>query len=451
MTKTKIQKAGAKPQKSKQPPLLPVHGIKGGGNATERRIAAIERKFAGMSVGRGKKNGILDESLGTLARHAGNLVGSFFGQPTIFGMGAYKMKTNTLWNSDTQTPSMHSTNEKVILRHKEYITTVAAGSAYAPLAINPGNPSCFPWLSNIASNFQEYRFLGLVFHYKSTSAVALVSGTNTALGTFSMSCQYRADALTPQSRQDLLTEMWAVDVKVSDDVCLPIECAPRENPMDRLYIRTFADNIPIGADIKMFDLGKVDFRIDGYQIGQTNVVGEIWVTYEIELYKPTRIPGLIGIPLHLYFASVNHTNANPLGTSVYTIAADQDSWSVNQTNNYVLFPNVNAQYWVSLCWTGNVAVTAILPSLVGTGGLNIVSLQACDDAQNNKSVFCLMANGVMNTVAQNGAVPTLGFGTNGTLPTTPTGFFLQVLQVAPVGSLNAYGNTINYTVGGEAP
>jgi hypothetical protein len=39
----------------------------------------------------------------------------------------------------------------------------------------------FPWLSNIAQNFESYKLRGLVFEFKSMSGDALTS-TNTALG-----------------------------------------------------------------------------------------------------------------------------------------------------------------------------------------------------------------------------------------------------------------------------
>jgi hypothetical protein len=443
MTKTQNQKKRAKAQKKinggGKPPPLPIHS---------KREDQLARQLQELRVStRGRKNGILDENVGALLRRGGNMLGSFIGQPTLFGMGAYKMSRNSLWESGSQTPSMHSTSEKLVFRHKEFITNVAAGGIYAPFYLNPGNPAVFPYLSNIASNFEEYMFRGLVFHYKSTSATAITSGTNTALGTVSLSCQYRADALPPTSRQALLGEMWSVDVKVSDDVYLPIECDPRENPLARLYIRTFADNVPVGGDIKTFDIGKVNMRVDGYQAGQTNVVGELWVSYEVELYKPTLVPGLIGLPLHMGFSTINHSNANPMGNSFYASTIDQDQWTVDFVNNIVYFPNVNAQYWLSLVWSGNVAVNAVSPTLVGTGGLNVLAAGASDDSVAGKSSYTLFVNAVVTTVAGL-TIPILTFGTGGTLPTTPTGFFFNASQVAPLNAVNAYGNIIRYYIGG---
>lgn len=62
------------------------------------------------------------------------------------------------------------------------IVTGAAGTFnYSTWQLNPGQKSLFPWLAGIASNFESYKFHGLVFEYKSMSADALNS-TNTALG-----------------------------------------------------------------------------------------------------------------------------------------------------------------------------------------------------------------------------------------------------------------------------
>jgi hypothetical protein len=57
--------------------------------------------------------------------------------------------------------------------------------------INPSNALLFPWLSNIAANFSEYRFKNLRFCFNSTSANALNS-TNTALGQVIMTTNYNA-------------------------------------------------------------------------------------------------------------------------------------------------------------------------------------------------------------------------------------------------------------------
>ena len=61
-----------------------------------------------------------------------------------------------------------------------------------PLVLNPGCSRTFPWLSKLASNFQEYDFIQLVFEYKPT-----ISDGNTGIsGTVVMFTQYNPNQVT---------------------------------------------------------------------------------------------------------------------------------------------------------------------------------------------------------------------------------------------------------------
>jgi hypothetical protein len=225
--------------------------------------------------------------LGALGMMAGN------GISKIFGLGAYKIKQNNLMDSKTgrQVPFMHSTAEMVTFRHREFLGDVVGSVAFSSTSynVNPGLDSTFPYLSVIASAFSEYKFKGLVFEFKSTSADALNS-TNTALGTVAMVAQYRSDATAPRNKMEVLNEMWSCDSKPSEDLILPIECAPIENPMAIQYVRTGA--LLANNDIKMFDLAKVIVATVGMQAAAT--IGELWVSYEVELYKPV-MPSQISV------------------------------------------------------------------------------------------------------------------------------------------------------------
>lgn len=73
----------------------------------------------------------------------------------IKGRGAY---TSSVSRTDTSPPSMHSTKDGFSVRHREFIQDITATQAFGGIAlpINPGLPSVFPWLSQIAQNFEEW-------------------------------------------------------------------------------------------------------------------------------------------------------------------------------------------------------------------------------------------------------------------------------------------------------
>jgi hypothetical protein len=61
----------------------------------------------------------------------------------------------------------------------------------------------------------------------------------------------------------------------------PIECDPKENPFAVHYVRKVA--VP-GSELLLYDMGKTFIATQGMQ--GTNTVGDLWVTYEVELKKP---------------------------------------------------------------------------------------------------------------------------------------------------------------------
>jgi len=159
-------------------------------NPSSNQTGATPFGDSGRIVGRKLANlfGRDKDYWGKVGRGIGSGVGGFFGS------GQYKLKENVCWSN--QVPVMHSNDESVIFRHRELICDINESVLFTinTFQLNPGLSTTFPFLSNIAQNFQEYHFNGLIFEYKSTAAMSLVSGTNIAMGTIMMGAQYRADA-----------------------------------------------------------------------------------------------------------------------------------------------------------------------------------------------------------------------------------------------------------------
>lgn len=304
--------------------------------------------------------------LGDVGAFAGN------GISKIFGLGAYKISRNSLFNAQTgsQVPFMHSTSESVIFRHREYIGEVTSSTAFttSTYPVNPGMPGTFPYLSTIASCFQEYRFRGLVFEFKSTGADALVNGTNTSLGTVGLVAQYRADASTLTTKVEFLNEMWSTSCKTSDCTILPVECAPKENPMSIQYVRTG----PATGDVKNYDLCSLTVATNGSP--GSNVVGELWASYEIELLKPTVTP-TGGVLAADHFTRSATTGNSGFGLIQTGVLLSGIGCTVN--SNSISFPtNVTGRFLVTVFHVGTSAVLAypvptvtnatLLPTFLGS-------------------------------------------------------------------------------------
>lgn len=230
---------------------------------------------------------------GALGAYAGNpvagtAVGSSLGAALSkwMGFGDYAVKENSVVKrASTGIPMMHKEGQSVVLRHREYIAQVRGSQGFAvqdSFQLNPGNVKTFPWLSSIAASFQEYKFRGLVFHYIPSSGSAVAS-TNAALGTVMLQTSYRSNDTAPASKSELLNEYWSGESVPNDTFAHPVECDPAENPFNVQYVRT--DDIPTNDSQLLYDLGVTHLCVSGQQ-ADGNTLGDLWVTYEVELKKP---------------------------------------------------------------------------------------------------------------------------------------------------------------------
>jgi len=233
--------------------------------------------------------------------------------PLVRGSGDYTIDGNS-----QQVPQFAS-GRTFRISHREYIQDVESsiGFVNSTFPLNPANAACFPWLSNIALNFQEYIVHGMVFQFVSTSADALNS-TNTALGTVIMGTDYNAANLPYASKQAAENAEFTVSCRPSMSLRHAIECDPHQSPIGELYIRTGAQ--PSDTDIRLYDLGRFQIATQGMQAASVNI-GELWVTYQVALFKPRLFSALGRLSDAQYIASsavVALTQADPIGVGVAT-------------------------------------------------------------------------------------------------------------------------------------
>jgi len=214
----------------------------------------------------------------------GGALGTLFGK--ITGMGAYHVKSNTLMNG-TQIP-MFGDGAGCVMTHREFIGDVTGSVAFTntPYFINPGNSALFPWLSLCAAQFEEYQLLGMIVEFKSTSAVALNS-TNTALGTVILATDYDTYDFAFTSKQQMEAYQFSTSAAPSLSQIHPIECDPKKNVLQNLFIRSGAPS----GDQRFYDVGVFQLATVGMQAA--SVIGELWVSYQVKFMKP-KLPTPLG-------------------------------------------------------------------------------------------------------------------------------------------------------------
>lgn len=243
---------------------------------------------------RASKAGKSGGFFGSIGKSLGGAAGSFLGGMaskalmSITGMGDYKVHRNSLYvHSLTSSPPpvFRSDSHSTRIVHHEFLGDVGGSGDFVRrfrLPINPGNPATFPWLSTMAVLFEEYKFHGLIFEFKSTSGVA-VSSTNSALGTLLMATQYNVYQPDFVSKQQMDSYEYTVTTRPDCSALHPVECDPRLNGRDQFFVDT--SQFAPGGDLRLTNMGTFYIYVAGQQANLTSL-GELWVSYDVELIKP---------------------------------------------------------------------------------------------------------------------------------------------------------------------
>lgn len=209
------------------------------------------------------------------------------------------------------------------VRHREYIADVNSSSSFAfqAFGINPADAGTFPWLSQIAQQYEEYKFNYLKFVYVTTCTDSVaVTTTNWSLGAIMMATEY--NSLNPPfaNKQQMDSYQGAVSCKPSVSCEHIVNCTPHHAPMDIMYTRTthFTSSAAFG-NLLQYDLGQFYFATQGQKQDTPGPIGELWVEYDVTLMKP-RINPLVSqtSPVMDFYSSVATapSGTNPLPGSL---------------------------------------------------------------------------------------------------------------------------------------
>jgi len=311
-------------------------------NGGKAAITTTPISDLGSSIG----NGIAYVgSLGTntkAGRKASKGMGNFIGW--IMGTGDYRTNFQS-----SGVPSF-AKSESTVITHREYIKDIFSGvgspSAFniEKFPLNPGLSTTFPWLSAIASNYEEYELQGCVFEFKSNSGES-VSSANTALGSVIMATMYDPTKLGFDTKQGMENYSFAQACKPSVSMLHAVELKKSLSPMKQLYVR--GSGVDPNEDLRWTDFGNFFIATVGQQTTGVNL-GELWVTYKVKLLKP-RLPTTVGasgfIPGSFVTGAVS-TLANalfvaapvPRGTlNLVTIPTGNTiSFDINPSSYYIL-------------------------------------------------------------------------------------------------------------------
>jgi len=210
----------------------------------------------------------------------------------MLGTGAYI--SNDLVNQGQGgpdgVPSFGAPSDQgVILSNSEFVSDIYGPESAAQFQnltfdVNPGLFKTFPWLSQVAANYEEYELKQLIFTYKPT--ITDFVSTNGQVGSVIMATQYNVADSPFTNKQDMMHYAGSMATKVSQGMLHGVECDPNKNSgSPGKYIRS--GEILVGQDQTTYDLGVLNIAVCNTPTEfNSQALGELWVSYTVCLRKP---------------------------------------------------------------------------------------------------------------------------------------------------------------------
>jgi len=241
--------------------------------------------------------------------------------------------------------------------HRELIASITGSVAFtvaSQLALNPGIPATFPWLSLIAQAWEQYEFNSLRFRYVTRTGTS-VPGSVMIVPDFDAADSAPADEATASS----------YEAAIEDAPWKNILCVLNKSSMNASRIRHFVRSAALAAnlDIKTYDVGNLFvLTVDGTAVSW----GKLWVEYDVTFYIPQLPSAGVG-PFGgtIISTGASETAANPFGTAP---AADAQSKGIAMNALSVLEIQQPGDYIVTADFIGTV-ISAVSAVVVGAGAV----------------------------------------------------------------------------------
>lgn len=185
----------------------------------------------------------------------------------------------------------------MVLEHREFIADLSTGLVVPDdpdastfpfniqvIEMNPGIIASFPWLAQIALNYEEYQFMGLVIEFVSTTSPY---NSSSAMGEIIITSQDNVTAPEYTTRSQLFNSEMSTAGRLDKNLMYGIET---KNPAVPWYqVRSGPSSTPMN----LTDLVKVYIATNvANSFPQQSILGEVWVTYRVRFRGPILKPSL---------------------------------------------------------------------------------------------------------------------------------------------------------------
>jgi hypothetical protein len=272
------------------------------------------------------------------------------------------------------------------VKHAELLTTVETDVKYEggfnvlQASMNPGLQRVFPWLSNIARNFQEYRFRSIRIIYISECPTSFN-------GNIMLSASYDPSLSAPSNETDFSNYEGMVEDNVYKCLSFDLNKAGINSQL-HYYVRGTNPNTNISnEDIKLLDCANIYVaysNVNGGNLGVSSVfLGKLWVEYDVDLLRPFSNQGLqqviltnswqyVGAKTSLTVLASAGTGTTFDGTSTLSDFVKNTSGKFI-SGNWDMYQGTNL--WIALKGIGTKLIRTTLTGGTVTTGLTILLYQ----------------------------------------------------------------------------
>jgi len=315
----------------------------------EANVLAVGKAIGqaiGSKIGAGQAGGEIGQMLAGKAR---TLLGQKLQR--ILGRGDYTIAGDTtavnslIRGKASAYNSFGGDHAEMSVEYREYIGDLVTGtvtndgslSSNSNLFttyynVNPGDPAAFPWLSNIAANYEEYCIEGLIFEYVSTTSPY---NSNSAMGEVIVTSQDNVSGPVFTTRQELFNTEMCTTARLDRNIMYGIEC--KEKPYKWYFVNT--NSATTDTNLQNFVRVYLASCVSA-TFPSNSVLGEIWVTYRIRFRGPVVTASASA---NMLFISGNTANSPP-DTAPSLSLSTQKTWARGSFtfNNVQGIPAINS-------------------------------------------------------------------------------------------------------------
>lgn len=180
-----------------------------------------------------------------------------------------------------------TTGGGIRVRHIEMFDSIRGATSATAFAVHgydvtPASNLMFPWLSQIAENYEQYKFHNLVVRFVSKCPTGGNAGTDT--GTSYMAIDYDSLDASPQSPVQIRSYQNCSEATLWLNNTMSLI---KKEPNMRGWLFCHNNN-PGAADIRLSQLGIFYFCNLGSGIDSTKFIGDVSVSYDVEFMTPHR-------------------------------------------------------------------------------------------------------------------------------------------------------------------